>query len=62
MLRRLVLAGSVSMAGLGGLLVAAAPAAHAQGEVCVNAQVNVAGTQLVNQSPCETIPGAPALP
>ena len=67
MLRRLILAGTVSVAGgLGGLFLAAP--AHADGQLCYTVQANVNGTP-VNQSGCQAVPpaapgtpGVPSLP
>ena len=62
MIRRLILAGAVSAAGFGGAVAMglAGSATHvADGSVCVNAQLNVAGNQVVNQSQCESLPSAP---
>ncbi len=36
--------------------------AHAGGQVCYDAEANVAGNQVVSQAGCQDIPDAPALP
>lgn len=61
MLRRLILAGTVSAAGLGGMFLMS-PVAHAQaaGSVCVTANATVAGQNLVDQSQCQSLPSAPS--
>lgn len=56
MIRRAIIAAGISAASLGGVALLAAPAAHAQGQVCYNVQANVAGTQVADQVGCQTLP------
>lgn len=62
MLRRLIIAGTVSAAGLGGFFLASAPAAHADGQVCVNLQGSIAGNQLPGVDQCQSLPALPTPP
>lgn len=61
MLRRIIVAGTVSAAGLLGTLAAVAPSAHAAGGpgACLSVSITVNGTNVSNQ-PCT--PDVPSLP
>ena len=59
-MRRLIIAAAVAASGASGLLLAAAPAAHADGQVCV--AVNANGTQPSQLNQCYALPSTPTLP
>jgi hypothetical protein len=59
MRRRLAILAAAAVAAGAGLFVA--PTAHADG-FCYDVNVNVAGTEVVNQVGCQEAPALPGLP